>query len=61
MFNKLDEERFYLYPPTTLLMNNLLNSWNKVMVFGGSLPNHTLARPFNVIEKALHMILSEIP
>ena len=28
-------------------------------MFGGSLPNYTLARPFNVVGKALHMILSE--
>ena len=26
------------------------------MVVGGSLPNHTLAGPFNVVGKALHMI-----
>ena len=56
MFNKLDEECFFLYPLTKLLTNNLLNSWNEVMVVGGSLPNHTLAGPFNVVGKALHMI-----
>ena len=56
MLNKLDEERFYLCPPTKLLTNNLLNFRNEVIVFGGNLPNHTLARPFNVIGKALHMI-----
>ena len=33
-----------------------LNSWNEVMVFGGSLPNHTLTGPFNMVGKALHMI-----
>ena len=31
------------------------------MVFGGSLPNHTLAEPFKLVGKALHMILSETP
>ena len=61
MFSKLDEERLCLWPSTKLLMNNLLNSWNEVMVFGGSLPNHTLAGPFNVVGKALHMISSGTP
>ena len=61
MFNKLDEERFYLCPPTKLLTNNLLNFWNKVMVISGSLPNHTLAGTFNVVRKALHMISSRTP
>ena len=56
MFKKLDEECFFLYSLTNLLTNNLLNSWNEVMVVGGSLPNHTLAGPFNVVGKALHMI-----
>ena len=56
MFKKLDEECFFLYPFTKLLTNNLLNSWNEVIVVGGSLPNHTLAEPFNVVGKALHMI-----
>ena len=58
MFTKLDEERLCLWPLTKLLTNNLLNSWNEVMVFGGSLPNHTLTRPFNMVGKALHMISS---
>ena len=31
------------------------------MVFGGSLPNHTLAGPFNIVGKALHMISSGTP
>jgi len=31
MLNKLDEERLCLWPPMKLLMNNLLNFWNKVM------------------------------
>ena len=56
MFTKLDEERLCLWPLTKLLSNNLLNSWNEVMVFGGSLPNHTLTGPFNMVGKALHMI-----
>ena len=56
MFNKPDKEHLCLCPLTKLLTNNLLNSWNKVMEFGGSLPNHTLARPFDVVGKALHMI-----
>ena len=61
MFNRLDEECFYLCPPTKLLTNNLLNSWKEVMVFGGSLLNHSLVGPFKVIGKALHIILSETP
>ena len=28
------------------------------MVFGGILPNHTLAGPFNMVGKALHIISS---
>ena len=31
------------------------------MVFGGILPNHTLAGAFDVVGKALHMILSGTP
>ena len=58
MFNRLDKERFCLCPPTKLLTNNLLNSWNEVMVFGCSLLNHTLPGPFKVVGKALHMISS---
>ena len=61
MLNKLDEERFCLYPPTKLLANNLLNSWNEVIIFGGNFPNHTLAGPFKVIGKALHIISSRTP
>ena len=61
MFSKLDEERLCLWPLMKLLMNNLLNSWNEVMVFGGSLPNYTLAGPFNLVGKALHMISSGTP
>ena len=61
MFNRLDEERLCLWPPTKLLMNNLLNFWKEVMVFGGILPNHTLAGPFNVVGKTLHIILSGTP
>ena len=61
MFNKLDEERFYLCFVTKLLTNNLLNSWNEVMVFGGNLLNHTLVGPFNVVGKALYMISSGTP
>ena len=30
-------------------------------MFGGSLPNHTLARPFNVVGKILHIISSRTP
>ena len=56
MFSMLDEDSLCLWPPTKLLMNKLLNSWNEVIVFGGSLPNHTLAGPFSIVEKALHMI-----
>ena len=40
---------------------HLLNSWNEIIVFGGSLPNHTLARPFSVIGKTLHMISFATP
>ena len=61
MFSRLDEERLCLWPPTKLLANSLLNSWNEVIAFGGSLPNYTLARPFSVIGKALYMILSRTP
>ena len=38
------------------VVDEQLNSWNEVMVFSGSLPNHTLARPFNIVGTALHMI-----
>ena len=31
------------------------------MVFGDNLPNHTLARPFNMVGKTLHMISSRTP
>ena len=61
MFNRLDKERFGLCPPTKLLTNNLLNSWKDVMVFGGSLLNHTLVGPFKVVGKTLHIILSRTP
>ena len=61
MFNTLDEEHFGLCPPTKLLTNNLLNSWKEVMVFGGSLLNHTLVGPFKVIGKTLHIISSRTP
>ena len=44
-----------------LLTNNLLNSLNEVIVFGGNLPNQTLANPFKVSGKALHMISSRTP
>ena len=56
MLSKLDEEHFCLWPSIKLLTNNLLNSWNEVMVFGGNLPNYTLVRPFNVVGNSLHMI-----
>ena len=61
LFSKLDEECLGLWPLTKLLSNNLLNSWNEVMVLGGSLPNHTLVGTFNVVGKALHMISSRTP
>ena len=61
MFNRLDEECFYLCPLMKLLMNNLLNSWKEVMVFGGSLLNYTLVGAFNVVGKALHIISSRTP
>ena len=50
-----------LWPPMKLLTNNLLNSWNEVMVFGGSFSNHTLAGPFKMVRKAPYMILSRTP
>ena len=60
MFNKLDKDYLCLWPSTKLLTNNLLNSWNEVIMFGGSLPNHTLAGPLNVVGKALYMISSRM-
>ena len=56
IFSKLDKEHLCLCPLKKLLMNNLLNSWNEVIMFGGGLPNHTLVEPFNVVGKALYMI-----
>ena len=61
MLNRLDKEHFYFCPPTKLLTNNLLNSLNKVMVFGGNFLNHTLVGPFKVVGKALHIISSVTP
>ena len=61
MLNKLDKERFCLCLPTKLLTNNLLNSWNEVMVFGGNFLNHTMSGPFKVVEKALYIISSKTP
>ena len=61
MFSRPNEECLCLWPPTKLLTNNLLNSCNEIMVFGGSLLNHTLTGPFNMVGKAMHMILSRIP
>ena len=61
MLNRLDKEHFYFCPPTKLLTNNLLNSLNKVMVFGGNFLNHTLVGPFKVVGKALHIISSGTP
>jgi len=36
MFNRLDKEHLCLWPPAKQLTNNLLNSWNEVIVFGGN-------------------------
>ena len=53
MLNKLNEERFCLCLPMKLLTNNLLNSWNEVMLFGSNFPNHTLAGSFRLVENDL--------
>ena len=61
MFNRLDEKHLCLWPLTKLLTNSLLNPQYEVIVFGGRLPNHTLAGPFSVVGKALDIISSRMP
>ena len=58
---KLNDGHLCLWLPMKLLMSNLLNSLNEGIVFGGSLLNHYLPKPFNLVGKALHMISSRIP
>ena len=47
----------YLCPPMKCDANWALNSLKELMELGVSLLNQTLARPFSVVGKALHMIL----
>ena len=61
MVNRLDKERLCLCPPIKLLMNNLLNSSNGPIMFGGILLNHTHAGPLRMVGKALHIISSRTP
>ena len=59
--SKLDKERLCLCPPMKLLTNNLLNSSNELIEFGGILLNQTHAGPLRVVGKALHIISSRTP
>ena len=61
MINRLDKECLCLYPPMTLLTNNLLNSSKGITKFGGILLNHTRVEPLRVVGKALCIISSEPP
>ena len=51
----------YLCPPMKCEVNWVLSSLKVLIEFGVNLLNQTLTGPFNVVEKALHMILSGTP
>ena len=61
MFIRHAVDFLYLCPPMKCDANWVLNSLKELMELGISLLNQTLAGPFNVIGKALHMISSGIP
>ena len=51
----------YLCPPIKCEANRALNFLKVLMELGVNLLNHILTGPFNVVGKALHMILSATP
>ena len=51
----------YLCPPMKCEVNWAVNSLKVLMEFGVNLLNQTLAGPFSVVGKALHMISSGTP
>ena len=55
------EDLLCLYPPIKCVTKCPLNSLKVKIVFEVSLLNHTLPSSFNVVGKALHIILSGIP
>ena len=59
MFSMAAEDRLCLYPLMKCVTKWPLNSLKVETVFGVSLLNHALIGPFNVVGKALHIILSE--
>ena len=61
MFSMAMEDLLCLYPPIKCVTKCPLNSSKVKTVFEVSLLNHTLASFFNVVGKALYIILSETP
>ena len=55
------EDLLCLYPPIKCVTKCPLNFLKVKIVFEVSLLNHTLPISFNVVGKALHIILSGIP
>ena len=61
MFIKHAVDLLYLCPLMKCDVNWALNSLKVLIELGVSLLNQILAGPFNVVGKALHMILSGTP
>jgi len=61
MFIRHAVDFLYLYPPMKCDVNWALNSLKELIELGINLLNQTLAGPFSVVGKALHMITSGIP
>ena len=61
MFIRHAVDFLYLCPPIKCEANWSLNSLKVLMELGVNLLNQTLARPFNVVGKALHRISSTTP
>ena len=61
MFIRHIVDFLYLCPPIKCEANWALNFLKVIMELGINLLNQILTRPFNVIGKALHMILSATP
>ena len=61
MLSMAAEDLLCIYPPMKCMTKCLLNSLKVETVFEVSLLNHTLASPFSVVGKALHMISFRSP